>query len=68
MAETRFIKTVEFGGYDRNEVIKRLEFLNGQVFDLKNELRETKLIMEEYKKGSDEEKPMKLCLHRKRSS
>lgn len=56
MAETRFIKTVEFGGYDRNEVIKRLEFLNGQVFDLKNELRETKLIMEEYKKGSDEEK------------
>ena len=56
MAETRFIKTVEFGGYDRNEVIKRLEFLNGQVFDLRNELRETKLIMEEYKKGSDEEK------------
>ena len=56
MAETRFIKTVEFGGYDRNDVIKRLEFLNSQVFDLKNELRETKLIMEEYKKGSDEEK------------
>ncbi|MBQ8966621.1 plectin [Ruminococcus sp.] len=56
MAETRFIKTVEFGGYDRNDVIKRLEFLNTQVFDLKNELRETKLIMEEYKKGSDEEK------------
>lgn len=56
MAETRFIKTVEFGGYDRNDVIKRLEFLNTQVFDLKNELRETKLLMEEYKKGSDEEK------------
>ena len=56
MAETRFIKTVEFGGYDRNEVIKRLEFLNSQVFDLKNELRETKLMMEEYKKGTDEEK------------
>lgn len=56
MAETRFIKTVEFGGYDRNDVIKRLEFLNSQVFDLRNELRETKLITEEYKKGSDEEK------------
>lgn len=56
MAETRFIKTVEFGGYDRNDVIKRLEFLNTQVFDLKNELRETKLLIEEYKKGTSEEK------------
>ena len=56
MAETRFMRTVEFGGYDRNDVIKRLEFLNTQVFDLKNELRETKLLMEEYKKGTDEEK------------
>ena len=56
MADTRFIKTVEFGGYDRNDVIKRLEFLNTQLYDLKNELRETKLLMEEYKKGSDAEK------------
>ena len=56
MADTRFIRTVEFGGYDRNDVIKRFEFLNTQLFDLKNELRETKMLIEEYKKGSSEEK------------
>lgn len=56
MAETRFIKTVAFGGYDRAEVIRKLEFLNTQVYELKNELRETKLIMEAYKKGTEQEK------------
>lgn len=66
MAETRFIRTVEFGGYDRNDVIKRLEFLNTQVFDLKNELRETKLLMEEYKKGSDEEKAHESVLNQEK--
>ena len=66
MAETRFIKTVEFGGYDRNDVIKRFEFLNSQLFDLKNELRETKLLMEEYKKGSSEEKAHEAVLGQER--
>jgi myosin heavy subunit len=56
MAEARFIKTVTFGGYDKAEVIRRLEYLNNQVFDLKNELRETKLLMEAYKKGTEAEK------------
>lgn len=56
MAESRFIKTVAFGGYDRNDVIRRLEYLNTQVFDQKNELRETKLLLEGYKKGTDSEK------------
>ena len=66
MAETRFIKTVEFGGYDRDDVIKRFEFLNSQLFDLKNELRETKLLMEEYKKGSSEEKAHEAVLGQER--
>lgn len=56
MAEARFIKTVTFGGFDKNEVIRRLEYLNTQVFDLKNELRETKLLLDGYKKGTDSEK------------
>lgn len=56
MAETRFIRTVEYGGYDRADVLKRFEFLNSQIFELRNELRETKLLIEEYKKGTDEEK------------
>lgn len=56
MAESRFIKTVAFGGYDRNDVIRRLEYLNTQIFNQKNELRETKLLLEGYKKGTDSEK------------
>ena len=56
MNESRFIKTVTFGGYDKNDVDKKLESLYTQVYDLKNELRETKLLIEEYKKGTDAEK------------
>ncbi len=56
MAETRFIKTVTFGGYDKNDVDKRLESLYSQVYELKNELREAKLSLEKYKEGTDEEK------------
>lgn len=56
MAESAFIKTTTFGGYDKADVSKRLEYLYSQVFELKNELRQTKLTMDEYKKGTDEEK------------
>ena len=56
MNESRFIKTVTFGGYDKADVDKKLESLYTQVFDLKNELRETKLLIEEYKKGTEAEK------------
>ena len=54
MAEARFIKTVAFGGYDKAGVIRRMEYLNTQVHDLRNELRETKLLLEAYKKGTSE--------------
>ena len=56
MAETRFIRTVTFGGYDKSEVDKKLEYLYTQVYDLKNELRETKLTLKEYEKGTEQEK------------
>ncbi|MBQ5310826.1 MAG: plectin, partial [Oscillospiraceae bacterium] len=56
MNESRFIRTVTFGGYDKTDVDKKLESLYTQIFDLKNELRETKLLIEEFKKGTDEEK------------
>jgi len=56
MAETRFIRTVTFGGYDKGEVDKKLEYLYTQVYDLKNELRETKLTLKEYEKGTEQEK------------
>ena len=56
MAESKFIRTVTYGGFDRNDVNKRLENLYSQLYELKNELRETKLTLEEYKKGTPEEK------------
>ncbi|MBR4554060.1 MAG: plectin [Ruminococcus sp.] len=55
MAESRFLKTVTFGGYDKGDVDKRLEFLYSQVYDLKNELRETKLMLNKLKEGTSEE-------------
>lgn len=55
MAETRFIKTVTFGGYDKGDVDKKLEYLYSQVYDLKNELRETKLMLNKFKEGTSEE-------------
>lgn len=62
MAETRFIKTVTFGGYDKTEVDKRLEYFYTKLYELKNELRETKLTLEEYKKGTPAEKASETVL------
>ncbi|MBR6338447.1 MAG: plectin [Ruminococcus sp.] len=54
MAESRFIKTVVFGGYDKADVDKRLEYLYTQYYDMKNELRETKLMLAKLRDGADE--------------
>lgn len=53
MAESRFIRTVTFGGYDKGDVDSRLDYLYSQVYDLKNELRATKLINAKLKDGAD---------------
>lgn len=62
MAETRFIKTVTFGGYDKTEVDKKLEYFYTKLYELKNELRETKLTLEEYKKGTPDDKAAETVL------
>lgn len=54
MAETRFIKTVVFGGYDKADVDKKLDYFYNQYYDMKNELRETKLMLAKLREGSDE--------------
>ena len=51
MTETRFLKTVTFGGYDKEDVEKRISSLYSRIFELENELRETKLSLEKYKSG-----------------
>ncbi len=55
MAETKFIKVSASGGYDKADVDKRLDFLYNLVYDLKNELRESKLLLKNYQEGSDAE-------------
>ncbi|MBR3268801.1 MAG: plectin [Oscillospiraceae bacterium] len=55
MSESRFLKTVLFGGYERTAVEKRFEYLTAQLFSLKNELRENKLMLAEMRKGTDAE-------------
>ncbi|MBP0968047.1 MAG: plectin, partial [Oscillospiraceae bacterium] len=54
MSESRFMQTVLFGGYERSAVEERFESLSTQLFTLKNELRETKKLLSELQKGSDE--------------
>ena len=54
MSESRFMQTVLFGGYERSAVENKFASLSTQLFTVKNELRETKLLLSELKKGSDE--------------
>lgn len=62
MADIKYIRTVTYGGYDKTDVLQRLESLNTMVFDLKTELRTTKLLLEGYKKDADEDKTVTAIL------
>ena len=67
MSETKFLKTTLFGGYERSGVEKRFEYLLTQVYSLKNELRESKRLLAEMRKGSDEEKAVEALLSSERA-
>ena len=67
MDETRFIKTVAFGGFDKTDVLNHLENLNSQVYDLKNELRDAKYLLEAYRSGSSSEKACETALAEERN-
>ncbi len=53
MAGAHFLRTVTYGGYDKADVLRRIDSLNEELFGLKNELRETKLLLESSKEGRD---------------
>lgn len=55
MAETRFIRTVVFGGYDKGDVDKKLDYIYNLFFDSKNKLREAKLLLDKMKTGANEQ-------------
>ena len=67
MSETRFMQTVLFGGYERAAVEKRFERMLTQISDLKNELRETKLLLAELKKGEEPETAAETVLEGERA-
>jgi chromosome segregation ATPase len=67
MAESRFIRTVVFGGYDKSDVDKKFEFLYSQYYDMKNSLREAKLMLNKYKEGASEEALMESVLANERA-
>lgn len=67
MAETKFIKASAFGGYDKADVDKRLDFLYNLVYDLKNELRESRLLLKKYQENSDAEKNYETVLASERA-
>ena len=62
MAESRFIRTVAFGGYDKGDVDSRLNYLYTQVYELRNELRAAKLMNAKLRDGADEETAEKSVL------
>ena len=56
MADTLFIKAAAFGGYDKNDVDKRLDTLYTLIYNLKNEIRENKQIIKKYEEGYSQDK------------
>ena len=53
MADSRFISTVTYGGYDKADVVRRLDSLYERIYGLENELRETRLLLDSTKNGEE---------------
>ena len=67
MAETRFMKTVTYGGYNKEDVIKQFTSLNLRISELKNQLTETKMQLEAYKNGTPVESAYEEALQQERA-
>lgn len=55
MAETKFMKIVTYGGYDKDDVMKQFASYNLRISELKNQLDEAKAQLNVYKSGGDAE-------------
>lgn len=55
MAGSLFIKSTAFGGYDKSDTDKVVEDLYFQVYELKNQLRDSELFAASKKQGDDDE-------------
>ena len=55
MAENGFLKTVNFGGFDKKDVLAYVDQLNTKIYTLENELEEKKALLEN-SRGNMEDK------------
>lgn len=62
MNDSNFMRTVTFGGFDKADVLEQLEAMNTQNNSLKNELRDTKYLLNALKSGSNVEKAAETAL------
>ncbi len=67
MSESRFMKTVPFGGYDRAGVEARFEQLSAQIFGLQNELADSKKLIETLQSGGSEFESLQQMLEEHRT-
>lgn len=66
MSESRFMKTVLFGGYDREGVEQKFERLSAKLFSLENELSENRSQLAALQSGGDEVRALRNLLEEQR--
>lgn len=62
MNETRFLKTVTFGGYDKTDTDNLIKSLYERISRLESELRVAKFSLDQYRKGSEPEQVFQTAL------
>ena len=67
MAESRFMRTVTYGGYSKEDVVKQFASLNLRISELKNQLNETKMQLEAYKNGTSVDAALEAALEQERA-
>lgn len=66
MNETRFLKTVTFGGYDKSDTDQHIKSLYNRIARLESELRVTKFSLEQYRNGAEPEQVFQATLDEER--
>lgn len=66
MNETRFLRTVTFGGYDKIDTDQHIKYLYERISRLESELRVTKFSLDQYKKGTEQEQIFQAAISEER--
>lgn len=62
MNETRFLKTVTFGGYDKTDTDNLIKSLFNRISRLESELRVTKFSLDQYRNGDEPQNALQTAL------